>query len=310
MAVTTHSATFLVSIAVLVILATSTDSANFYGNVLKSGGKLDAGESLVHGNYSFIMQNDCNLVLYDNQTAIWSSRTDNSGVKCFLVLQNNGELVIISNYRITVWRSETGGQTGKYALVLQPNGDVVVYGNPVWSTAPNFIDRVATRSKNFINPDDNGHSSPPEPSIMANPLTSRAASAILLCTTSLFLLFTSSSSEASSNILIAGDTLTAGKSLSVGSYNLFMQDDCNLVLYDSKIPVWESRTAGKGSNCFLHFQMNGELLILSPNATKPLWRTETGGHFNRFVLVLKPNGNAVVFGTAVWSTGTGTMKDE
>ncbi|KAH0462538.1 hypothetical protein IEQ34_010113 [Dendrobium chrysotoxum] len=268
MAVTTHSATFLVSIAVLVILATSTDSVNFYGNVLKSGGKLDTGESLVHGNYSFIMQNDCNLVLYDNQTAIWSSRTDNKGVKCFLVLQINGELVIISNYRNTVWRSETGGQTGKYALVLQPNGDVVVYGNPVWSTA----------------------------------------SAILLCTTSLFLLFTSSNSEASSNILMAGDTLTSGKSLSVGSYNLFMQDDCNLVLYDNKVSVWDSRTAGKGSKCFLHFQMNGELLILSPNATKPLWRTETGGHFNRFVLVLKPNGNAVVYGTAVWSTGTGTMK--
>ncbi|KAI0512219.1 hypothetical protein KFK09_012857 [Dendrobium nobile] len=88
-----------------------------------------------------------------------------------------------------------------------------------------------------------------------------------------------------------------------------MQDDCNLVLYDNNLSVWDSRTAGKGSKCFLHLQMNGELLILTSNATQPpLWRTETGGNFNRFVLVLKPNGNAVVFGTAVWSTGTGRKK--
>ncbi|KAG0466644.1 hypothetical protein HPP92_018224 [Vanilla planifolia] len=122
-------------VAATILLLLSPASASSYGNVLKSGQILQAGGTLTLNNYKFIMQNDCNLVLYAGEEALWSSRTQGKGSDCRLVLQNNGELYIISGSdKRTVWRSETGGPYGFYALVLQQNGNVVVYGNSVWST--------------------------------------------------------------------------------------------------------------------------------------------------------------------------------
>ncbi|PKU64224.1 Mannose-specific lectin 1 [Dendrobium catenatum] len=218
------------------------------------------------------MQKDCNLVLYDNQTALWSSHTDNKGVNCFLVLQNNGELVIISNYRITVWRSETGGQAGKYALVLQPNGDVVVYGNPVWSTG--------TSSATF--------------------LVSIAVLVILATSTD-------HSAKFYGNVLKSGGKLDTGESLVHGNYSFVMQKDCNLVLYDNQTALWSSHTDNKGVNCFLVLQNNGELVIIS-NYRITVWRSETGGQAGKYALVLQPNGDVVVYGNPVWSTGTSNIE--
>ncbi|KAH0461732.1 hypothetical protein IEQ34_009307 [Dendrobium chrysotoxum] len=126
----------LLSLAVLLLLnnAPASCSSDSYSNVLSSGYPLNAGASLVQGKYNFTMQYDCNLVLYESEVAIWSSRTDGMGSNCSLVLQNYGELFISTAAGITVWRSETGGEYGHYVLVIQPNGDVVVYGDSVWST--------------------------------------------------------------------------------------------------------------------------------------------------------------------------------
>lgn len=123
----------LLSSSILLLLIASCSSASF-GNVLKAGEILTAGGVLSVGDYKYMMQTDCNLVLYDRDIPIWSSRTSEKGTDCKLLLQNSGELFIISGTGVTLWRSETGGAYGKYVLVLQPNGNVVVYGNPVWST--------------------------------------------------------------------------------------------------------------------------------------------------------------------------------
>ncbi|KAI0512282.1 hypothetical protein KFK09_012921 [Dendrobium nobile] len=131
----TAKSSILLSLVVLLLLnAPASCSSKSFNNVLSSGYPLNAGDSLVQGKYNFIMQYDCNLVLYESEVAIWSSQTDGKGSNCSLVLQNNGELFISTAAGIIVWRSETGGEYGHFVLVLQPNGNAVVYGNAVWST--------------------------------------------------------------------------------------------------------------------------------------------------------------------------------
>ncbi|KAL0919708.1 hypothetical protein M5K25_011823 [Dendrobium thyrsiflorum] len=139
---------------------------------------------------------------------------------------------------------------------------------------------------------------------MATSIRSAAAPSILLCIAVQILLFASNSS-AVGNMLMAGETLLAGNCLSVGNYHLTMQHNCNLELYHGNKLTWESHTTGMGTKCFLYLQVNGELVIVSEGSTSPfIWMTGTGGSLHRFILVLQPDGNAVVYGSAVWSTGT------
>ncbi|WOK97492.1 agglutinin [Canna indica] len=44
-------------------------------NILFTGESLSSGQTLSYGGYSFIMQGDCNLVLYDTSKPIWASST-------------------------------------------------------------------------------------------------------------------------------------------------------------------------------------------------------------------------------------------
>ncbi|KAK1304454.1 hypothetical protein QJS10_CPB11g02265 [Acorus calamus] len=83
------------------------------------------------------MQTDCNLVLYDNNRAIWSSGTYNRASGCFLKMQRDGNLVIYSN-RGAVWASGTNVGNGNYVLVLQRDRNVVIYGSSLWATATNL----------------------------------------------------------------------------------------------------------------------------------------------------------------------------
>lgn len=79
------------------------------------------------------MQSDCNLVLYEDQTAIWASGTDGQGSDCYLTMQRDGNLVVYSGER-AVWASNTDKEDGNYICVLQRDRNVVIYSNPLWST--------------------------------------------------------------------------------------------------------------------------------------------------------------------------------
>ncbi|KAI0512221.1 hypothetical protein KFK09_012859 [Dendrobium nobile] len=146
------SAISLLSSSILLLLISSGSSTSL-GNVLKNGYELGAGGLLSIGNYKFIMQRDCNLVLYENNTVLWETKTQGKGTLCSLSLQSNGELFVFSESRKALWRSETGGEFGNYALVLQPNGNVVVYGSPMWSTGT-YIQSTASNAppRYFVSP--------------------------------------------------------------------------------------------------------------------------------------------------------------
>ncbi|XP_058106564.1 mannose-specific lectin-like [Magnolia sinica] len=102
--------------------------------LLFSGEGLNTGEFLENGPYRFIMQNDCNLVLYVNRTrALWSSRTNGRGTTCRATLQNNGNLVVLSGTDV-VWTSNTARGSNNYRLIVQGDGNVVIYGAALWAT--------------------------------------------------------------------------------------------------------------------------------------------------------------------------------
>ncbi|KAK1320133.1 hypothetical protein QJS10_CPA03g01748 [Acorus calamus] len=95
-------------------------SSGFADNILYTNEILSDGASLTYAGYRLTMQSDCNLVLYDNNRAIWSSDTYNCASGCYLKMQSDGNLVIYSNNGV-VWASGTnvGNGNGNYILVPQ-----------------------------------------------------------------------------------------------------------------------------------------------------------------------------------------------
>ncbi|KAF9617563.1 hypothetical protein IFM89_037375 [Coptis chinensis] len=106
-------------------------------DILFSGETLNAGEFIesgLSGPYRFIMQADCNLVLYVNRTrALWSSRTNGRATTCRATLQNNGNLVILSGTDV-IWTSNSARGPNNYHLIAQGDGNVVIYGAALWAT--------------------------------------------------------------------------------------------------------------------------------------------------------------------------------
>ncbi|KAK9120579.1 hypothetical protein Syun_018196 [Stephania yunnanensis] len=104
-------------------------------DTIYNGESLNAEEYLENGPFKFIMQSDCNLVLYRNgDKAMWSSKTARKGVGCMAILQDTGNLVILAN-RGVIWASNAYTATkNPFRLVLQADGNVVVYGAPLWAT--------------------------------------------------------------------------------------------------------------------------------------------------------------------------------
>jgi LysM repeat protein len=106
--------------------------------------------------------------------------------------------------------------------------------------------------------------------------------------------------------LNAGDKLTAGQSLTSpnGKYDLTMQSDGNLVLYDSGRPVWASETSGSGAER-LEMQPDGNLVIYGKK-DKPVWSSKTNGH-NGARLALQDDRNLVIYptaGPALWASAS------
>ncbi|KAI0492237.1 hypothetical protein KFK09_026506 [Dendrobium nobile] len=104
---------------------------------LKSGQWLRSGKSLVNAGYSFTMNQDCSLVLYDsNKQIIWSTRTQGMDFGCNLKLQHDGNLVMYNTIGNMIWSTKTNKNTWKiYQLVLRADHSVVIKdenGHIIW----------------------------------------------------------------------------------------------------------------------------------------------------------------------------------
>ncbi|XP_068636883.1 mannose-specific lectin-like [Aristolochia californica] len=102
-------------------------------DTLFNGEKLLTNEFIENGPYKFIMQGDCNLVLYKKDKVLWASNTKGHGDSCFLLLQNNGNLVVFSGSDV-VWASSSSRGSNTYRLVVQTDGNLIIYGGATWSS--------------------------------------------------------------------------------------------------------------------------------------------------------------------------------
>ncbi|KAJ0987833.1 hypothetical protein J5N97_006189 [Dioscorea zingiberensis] len=105
-----------------------------------------------YGPYEFIMQTDCNLVLYDRGKPAWASNTGGLAKNCYVVMQSDGNLVIYTNTNNkAVWASNTGRDKANYVLVLQKDRNVVIYGPAIWATnthvGPSSANNIVITSK-------------------------------------------------------------------------------------------------------------------------------------------------------------------
>lgn len=105
-------------------------------------------------------------------------------------------------------------------------------------------------------------------------------------------------------ILIQGETLKGGQSLlsKNSDYELRMQGDGNLVLYQGRRVLWSSRTDRRpGAVCIM--QGDGNLVIYL--SKKPIWASNTQGNPGSH-LEVQNDGNVVIYTPThqpIWATG-------
>ena len=108
-----------------------------------------------------------------------------------------------------------------------------------------------------------------------------------------------------SNYLIKGQSLEVNVPLvsANGAYQLMLQDDGNLVLYQNNgyKPLWSSDTEGKGG-VIMTFQEDGNFVVYTAGNVA-VWASGTNGKGSA-ILIMQDDGNLVIYPTAVWATNT------
>ena len=135
----TSTMIFLLSIALFSTLV-------YADNNLLPGERLNPGNFLKQDRYMLIMQEDCNLVLYNLNKPEWETNTANRGSRCFVTLQSDGNFVIYDEYEErneAIWASNTDGQNGNYVIILQKDGNLVLYSKPIFATGTNRFGSTA-----------------------------------------------------------------------------------------------------------------------------------------------------------------------
>lgn len=105
-------------------------------------------------------------------------------------------------------------------------------------------------------------------------------------------------------VLLTGDSISAQSFTREHYFQLYMQADCNLVLYRDGQATWASDTAGAGSACYATMQRDGNLVLYNGDHA-PLWASDTAGHPDAH-LSLQGDGNLVVYlgGQPLWASDT------
>ncbi|WP_052441287.1 hypothetical protein [Streptacidiphilus anmyonensis] len=91
-----------------------------------------------------------------------------------------------------------------------------------------------------------------------------------------------------------GSTFGGGVRWCVGEYQLTMQTDGNLVIYDvNGNPLWNTQTEGH-PGAFAIMQTDGNLVVYQ--GSTPLWNSGTGGNPGAtYYLCFQTDGNLVIY---------------
>ena len=275
-------------------------------------------ESIISQDSNTILrvQDDGNLVLYQNFKPLWSTGTyGNPGAK--LVMQTDGNLVLYSSNGTPLWNAGTNGNNNAY-LNLQTDGNLVLYssnGTPLWNTGTVHVPNLLYYVNN---------------SLIMNSLVIFPGQEMQTANRNFAFVM-----QPDGNLVLYGNNgypLWLSNTLQKNTSSTFlrMQSDGNLVLYgNAGTPLWSTGTYGN-PGAKLVMQTDGNLVLYSSNDT-PLWSTGTGGKVNflntnkllsgqsilsnqniistdlKINLILQADGNLVLYssnGTPLWNAGT------
>lgn len=141
--------------AMSLIASLCATSAALAADTLVAGQSMAPGQSLESGdaNYRFNFQRDGNLVIRrsSDDAALWSSKTSGSGA-ARLVLQNGGNLALVTSGGSTIWSAGTSNATVS-RMTIQNDGNLVLYSTsatPFWSTETVDVAPAATSIASYI----------------------------------------------------------------------------------------------------------------------------------------------------------------
>ncbi len=228
------------------VVAATPDAVQSVGAQLAVGQTLRAGQALVSpgASYRLLMQSDGNLVQYGPAGARWATGTDgNPGA--VLRFQSDGNLVLQAVSGQVLWTTLTYGSTAASSFVMQSDGNQVAYaasGRPVWQS----------------------QTLAPQPS--AGPFTSPDGR---------FVARMGSDGDFTVTYQRSATPDVLWHSGTGGHRNAYLavQDDGNVVVYESGAALWNSGTAGQpGARPALQADGN---LVVSTRAGQPLWSSGT-----------------------------------
>ena len=122
-------------LAVLIIIVAVIATPVFARDTLNPGDTLRPGERLTSDNqqYTLVLEQNGNLVLYAGRRALWASNTQGQRVQT-CIMQSDGNLVLLLRNGQPVWSTNTTDKPGSF-LVLQNDGNLVIYQPyPVWAS--------------------------------------------------------------------------------------------------------------------------------------------------------------------------------
>jgi hypothetical protein len=259
--------------------AWSSGSSGSYGLVpdrLLAGQRLLPGESLVsdNGTYELIMQEDGNMVVYRNGSPIWSSGTTSIFRGSDAVMQPDGNFVVYAQGRPN-WHSRTSDRSGAH-LIMQDDGNAVIYrpnGTAIWASMASrgeLLHKTALKDGEHLSPGQSLVSprgyyrllvQPDGNLVVYGPTGTNWSSATGVPNSSLVLTATGNL------VLAAGPTANANWNTgdvirypTAGHFEVDLQDDGNLVLYQDGSARWASLTPRN-----------------TPGRYPPLWPAPAGG---------------------------------
>lgn len=114
---------------------------DYYTNSLSAGQTLYKLGGLTSKNkcFNLVMQNDGNLVIYDNaaKAAQWNSGTAEQVNAYKVTFQRDGNFVMYTRDNEVIWKAENTDRKGGKFVIIQNDGNLVMYNNqrkPIWAT--------------------------------------------------------------------------------------------------------------------------------------------------------------------------------
>ena len=231
-----------------------------------------------------ILQSDGNLVLYQGDSAVWSTKTDGKGGK-WLSIRDDGSFIVSTKDDKTIWTSAVDASSYKGSIV-QWDGDTASQKTS-WQVGYDGQRRVVPNWDTFKCLHDAGEGD--SQSVSSDTLDR---------------LKDLNGVQATCGVDRLGEQgeLLPGTYLKAGDYKLTLQSNGDMVLWKgSSNAVWSTKT-NNGEKHYLELQSDGNLVLYTTDH-KAVWSTGTKGKSAGW-LVLGDDGSLRLYdggGKQVWT---------